>query len=86
MREKKMPSGAKALIDVPVYGTAEAVPFLKDCVFTQTLQPVTPAATADPSARSPLAQVRRGGCFGHDWRVGIELVLASHYLSRPGGV
>jgi hypothetical protein len=33
-----------------------------------------------------LAQVRQGRCFCHDWRVGIEFVLAAHYLAWPGSV
>ena len=33
-----------------------------------------------------LAQVWQGRCFCHDWRVGIELVLAAHHLARPRGV
>jgi hypothetical protein len=40
MRDKKMPSGAKALIEIIRCGTAEAVPFLEDCVLPPTLKPL----------------------------------------------
>ena len=33
-----------------------------------------------------LAQVWQGRCFCHDWRVGIELVLAAYHLAGPRGV
>jgi hypothetical protein len=57
---KRCPQGLKPSSMSSCCGTAEAVPFHKDCVLTQILKPATPAADpSTPLLRSPGREDKR---------------------------